>query len=214
MKDRLIIIGASGHGKVIADIAIKMKKWNTIEFLDDNKSLNTCLGLNVIGKTADYIKYINQADFFVAIGDNQTREKVQTMLEYKESSIISLIHPTAIIGLEVNVGKGTVVMAGVVINCSTEIGKGCIINTSSSIDHDIIIEDFVHISPGANLAGKVKVGKGSWIGIGSCTINNINIGRNCIIGAGSVVVKDLPENCTAMGCPAKLISINRKRILK
>ncbi|TCK93133.1 sugar O-acyltransferase (sialic acid O-acetyltransferase NeuD family) [Natranaerovirga hydrolytica] len=205
MNDKLIIIGASGHGKVVADIAIKMNKWQSIAFLDDDESIKTSMGLEVIGKTADAFTYKDEADFFVAIGNNATREKVQEKFMDEGISVVKLIHPSATIGTDVEIGIGTTVMAGVAINSSTRIGKGCIINTSSSLDHDNVIEDYVHISPGANLAGMVKVGKGSWVGIGSVISNNVNIYSRCKVGAGAVVVKDITEPGTYVGVPVRKI---------
>ncbi|NMA64614.1 MAG: acetyltransferase, partial [Clostridiaceae bacterium] len=102
-------------------------------------------------------------------------------------------------------GSGTVVMAGVVINSSTRIGKGCIINTGATIDHDNVIEDYVHISPGVNTAGTVRVGCGTWLGIGSVVSNNITVTNNCRVGAGAVVVKDITETGTYVGVPARRI---------
>ena len=205
MKDKLIIIGASGHGKVVADIAIKMNKWQSIAFLDDNESIKTSMGLVVIGKTADVFTYKDEADFFVAIGSNATREKIQEKLVDEGISMVKLIHPSAVIGTDVEIGIGSVVMAGVVINSSTRIGKGCIINTSSSLDHDNVIEDYVHISPGASLAGTVKVGKGSWLGIGSAVSNNVNVCSGCKVGAGAVVVKNITEPGTYVGVPVRRV---------
>lgn len=206
---KLLIIGASGHGKVIADIAIKMKRWDTIEFLDDNESIKDCLGCKVIGRTADALKYRNEADIFVAVGNNHTRQKIQEKLEAEGFNIPVLIHPSAIIGTDVQIEKGTVLMAGVVINSSSKIGRGCIINTGVTIDHDNNIEDFVHISPGANLAGTVRIGKNSWVGIGSVISNNISITNDCIIGAGAVVIRDITLPGTYVGVPAR--SINPKK---
>ncbi|WP_342580948.1 acetyltransferase [Ureibacillus sp. FSL W7-1570] len=205
MKNKLLIIGASGHGKVVADIALKMNKWESISFLDDNQNLKSSMGIDVIGTTKDVHKFIDSHDVIVGIGNNSTREKIQSMLEKLGASIPVLIHPSAIIGNDVEIGIGTVVMAGVVINCCTKIGKGCIINTSATIDHDNIIEDFVHISPGAHLAGTVKVGQGSWLGIGSIVRNNIIITQNVNIGAGAVVVKNITESGTYIGIPAKKV---------
>jgi len=205
MKDKLIIIGASGHGKVVADIAIKMNKWQSIAFLDDDESIKTSMGFEVIGKTADVFIYKNEADFFVAIGSNTTREKIQEKLIEQGLNVVSLIHPSAVIGTDVEIGIGSVVMAGVVINSSSRIGKGCIINTSSSLDHDNVIEDYVHISPGAGIAGTVKVGKGSWLGTGSIISNNVNICNGCIVGAGAVVVKDIAEPGTYVGVPVRRV---------
>lgn len=205
MKNKLIIIGASGHGKVVADIAIKMNKWQSIAFLDDDESIKTSIRLEVIGKTADAFTYKDEADFFVAIGNNGTRVKVQKKLIEQGLNVVSLIHPSAVIGTDVEIGIGSVVMAGVVINSSTKIGKGCIINTSSSLDHDNVIDDYVHISPGVNMAGTVKVGNGSWIGIGSVISNNVNICSGCKVGAGAVIVKDITDPGTYVGVPVRRV---------
>jgi sugar O-acyltransferase (sialic acid O-acetyltransferase NeuD family) len=205
MKDKLLIIGASGHGKVVADIAIKMNKWQSIAFLDDDESFKTSMGLEVIGKTADALIYKDEADFFVAIGSNAIREKIQEKLTNERLNVVSLIHPSAVLGNDVEIGIGTAVMAGVVINSSSRIGKGCIINTSASLDHDNVIEDYAHISPGVNMAGTVKVGKRSWLGIGSVVSNNVNICSGCKVGAGAVVVKDITEPGTYVGVPVRKI---------
>lgn len=205
MKNKLIIIGASGHGKVVADIAIKMNKWLSIAFLDDDQTIKTSMGLEVIGTTADAFTYKDEADFFVAIGSNATREKIQEKLITEGLNVVSLIHPSAVIGTDVVIGIGTVVMAGVVINCSSRIGKGCIINTSASLDHDNVIEDYVHISPGVNTAGSVGIGKGTWLGIGSVVSNNVNICSGCKVGAGAVVVKDITEPGTYVGVPVRRV---------
>lgn len=205
MKNKLIIIGASGHGKVVADIAIKMNKWQSIAFLDDDESIKTSMSLEVIGKIGDAFKYKDEASFFVAIGNNDVRKKVQEKLMEEGLNVVSLIHTSAVIGTDVEVGIGSVVMAGVVVNSSSRIGKGCIINTSSSLDHDNVIEDYVHISPGVRTAGSVGIGKGSWIGIGSVVSNNVNISSGCKVGAGAVVVKDITEPGTYVGVPVRRI---------
>jgi sugar O-acyltransferase (sialic acid O-acetyltransferase NeuD family) len=205
MKNKLLIIGASGHGKVVADIALKIGKWQSIAFLDDNENIKISLGIEVIGKSAEAFAYITDWDIFVGIGNNAIRKKLQESLELKGASIPKLIHPNAVIGEQVEVESGTAVMAGVVINCCTKIGKGCIINTGSTLDHDNIIEDFVHISPGAHLAGTVKVGQGSWLGIGSLVSNNVNIKSDCIVGAGATVIKDITESGTYVGVPARRV---------
>lgn len=207
MKDKLIIIGASGHGKVVADIAIKMNKWQSIAFLDDDEAIKTSMGLEVIGKTVDAYKYTDKADFFVALGNNAVREKVQEKLVEEGISVARLIHPSAVIGTDVEIGIGTAIMGGVVINSSTRIGKGCIINTSSSLDHDNVVNDYAHISPGVRTAGRVGVGKSTWLGIGSVISNNINICSGCKVGAGAVVVKDITEPGTYVGVPVRRVDI-------
>lgn len=210
MKDKLLIIGASGHGKVVADIALKMKKWKSIAFLDDDESIKSSIGLAVIGPSDKVLEYIDEYQVFIGIGNNATRQDIFEMLENVGANIPVIIHPNAVIGKQVEIGIGTVIMPGAIINCYTKIGKGCIINTGATLDHDNSIEDFVHISPGAHLAGNVKVGQGTWIGIGSVVSNNIRIKSDCIIGAGSVVIKDIPANCTAVGAPARAIKFREE----
>ncbi|NBI07057.1 acetyltransferase [Senegalia massiliensis] len=205
MKDKLIIIGASGHGKVVADIAIKMNKWQSIVFLDDDESIKTSLGLEIIGKTEDAFTYKYEADFFVAIGNNEIRENIQEKFIERGLNVVSLIHPEAVIGTDVEIDIGTAIMGGTVINNSTKIGKGCIVNTSASLDHDNAIEDYVHISPGVRTAGSLSIGKGTWLGIGSILSNNVKICSGCKVGAGAVVVKDITEPGTYVGVPVRRV---------
>ncbi|WP_017380770.1 acetyltransferase [Paenisporosarcina sp. TG-14] len=203
MKEKLLIIGASGHGKVVADIALKMNKWPSIAFLDDDQNIKSSLGKEVIGTINDVFKYLDNWDVFVGVGNNSMREKIQDKLETEGASIPILIHPNAVIGKHVEIAGGTVVMAGVVINCCTEIGKGCIINTGASLDHDNLIGNYVHVSPGTHLAGTVTVGQGSWLGIGSIVSNNVKIASGCKVGAGAVVIKDISEIGIYVGIPAR-----------
>jgi sugar O-acyltransferase (sialic acid O-acetyltransferase NeuD family) len=205
MKRKLLIIGAGGHGKVVADVALNMKKWEQIAFLDDGKCSQHVMGIEVIGVVSDAVKYIEECDLFVAIGNNSTRANIQELLEDAGASLPILIHPNAIIGEEVELAPGTVVMAGAVINCCTKIGKGCIINTGATVDHDNYISDFVHISPGAHTAGNVIIGHGTWLGIGSIVSNNVTVVSNCTIGAAALVIKDLEEEGTYIGVPARRI---------
>ncbi|WP_040372341.1 acetyltransferase, partial [Peribacillus psychrosaccharolyticus] len=136
MKNKLLIIGASGHGKVVADIALKMNKWKSVAFLDDNENIESTMGIEVIGKSSEAVKYLKNSDIFVGVGNNNIREKIQRKLEAEGASIPIIIHPTSVIGNQVELSSGIVVMAGAVINCCSKIGKGCIINTGATIDHD------------------------------------------------------------------------------
>lgn len=204
-KNKILIIGASGHGKVVVDIALKMNQWQQIAFLDDDETIKSSMGIDVIGKSNDAFSYIGDYDIFVAIGNNETREKIQSQLEMAGANIPTLVHPSVIIGEKVEVGTGTVVMAGAIINCCSRIGEGCIVNTGATIEHDNVIEDYVHISPGVHLAGTVSIGKSSWMGIGSVVSNNINITSGCMVGAGAVVVRNITEPGTYVGVPARKI---------
>lgn len=202
--NKLIIIGASGDGKVVADIAIK-NGYTDIAFLDDREDVIECAGFPVLGSTKEYSRYSNE-DFFVAIGDPKIRESFYQLLN--DYHIVTLIHPNAVISRRVEIGKGTVVMAGAVINSDTTIGEGCIINTCSSVDHDNRLGGFVHVAVGAHLCGTVEVGDRTWVGAGATVSNNISVCDDCLIGAGAVVVKDIKERGTYIGVPARKKKLN------
>ena len=193
---RLIIIGASGHGKVIADIA-ELNGYTDIAFLDDNSFIKECAGYPVIGKSLE----APEGAVFAAIGNAAARKYI--MEYYCGRPMPVLIHPKAVVAKDVEIGAGTVVMAGAVINPAARIGKGCIINTCSSVDHDCVVSDYVHISVGSHLCGTVSVGEGTMIGAGSTVRNNVTICSGCIIGVGTAVVKDIDKQGTYIGIPAR-----------
>ena len=197
--NRLIIIGASGHGKVVADIAV-LNGYKDIVFLDNDPEIKTCAGYPVLGP--DTMTSELDGDVFIAVGNAEIRKKL--MERDKTRSFPTLVHPSAVIAKSAEVDAGSVAMAGAVINPGARIGKGCIINTSSSVDHDCVVGDYVHISVGAHLSGTVVVGTGTWIGTGAIVSNNVNICGGCMIGAGAVVIKDITEPGTYIGVPAKL----------
>lgn len=210
-KDKLLIIGAGGHGRAAAYVAANMKRWSQIAFLNDN-DIQDMKDFKIIGRFNEVHRFKEEYDVFVAIGDNELREQLLTQLEMENASIPVLIHPSALIGEHVRLGAGTIVMAGAVIICNGTIGKGVIINTSSSIDHDGIIGDFVHISPGVHIAGDVKIGENTWICIGATVINHITIADHCTIGAGAVVINSITEKGTYVGVPARKL-IGRKELI-
>ncbi len=198
MFNRLLILGAGGHGKVVADIGLKIG-YKEIFFLDD-KAEGEVLGIKIIGKTKDAISFNDEkTDFVIAIGNNSVRKAISEKLCLP---YVSLVHPSAVIGFGTEIGEGTVVMANAAINSGAKIGKHCIINTGAIVEHDNLIEDYVHISPGVVLGGAVKVGSKAHIGIGASVKNNIEICENAVVGAGAVVVKDLKEPAVYAGVPA------------
>lgn len=190
---KVYIYGASGHGKVVADIALSCNYKNII-FIDDGENNHP-----------NFETIINDAPVALAIGDNKIREKIYNKLINSGFSVISLIHPSAVISSSATIGEGSVVMAATIVNAEAKVGKGVILNSSCVVEHDCIIEDFVHISPKVALAGDVKVGRLSHIGIGSVAIQGVRIGLKSIVGAGSVIVRDIPSFSKAYGNPAKVI---------
>ncbi len=195
-KKRLIIIGAGGHGRVVGDIA-RLNGYSKIDFLDDFSSGK------VIGKVANFVEYIEDAEFFVAIGNSSVRKAIHRKLKEQGARIVSLYHPNSVISSDAVLGEGCVVMAGAIINPNVVIGEGVIINTNSSVDHDCVVGDFSHISVGAKVCGTVNIGGCTWIGAGATVINNKNICDSCMVGAGATVVKDISSSGTYIGTPAK-----------
>ena len=202
---KLLIVGAGGHGAVVANVADEMRIYSQIAFLDDGEK-DSCLGFSVLGRVKDAAIFVGEYEFFVAIGNGTTRERIMQDLKNQGAVIATLVHPKSVVAKSVTLGEGTVVMAGAVIEPRAVIGEGCIINTSASVNHDVVLGNYTHVAVGAHVAGSVCVGARSWIGVGAAVKNNVNIGSDCIIGAGGVVVKDCIETGTYVGVPAKRIS--------
>lgn len=212
----IIIYGASGHGKVIADI-IEKSGGEVFGFVDDDQSKwgKLYIGYKILGGEEQLAKMCHPGDgggniaVIIGVGDNWTRKRIQERLAKKNTRFGTAVHPSAQIGKGVTVGEGTVIMANAVINPDTRIGCHCIINTAVTVDHDNSIGDFVHISPGAHLGGGVTVGDLTWIGLGASVINNLHIAENSIVGAGAVVIRDVEANSVVVGNPAGFLRKNQ-----
>ncbi|SMG11026.1 sugar O-acyltransferase, sialic acid O-acetyltransferase NeuD family [Marivirga sericea] len=196
----MLLFGASGHAKVIIDILLS-KGVQVKGFYDEDEAKRELWGIPVMGKTKDFKDSIEEC--IVSIGENATRKKVVSDLGDAEFGFA--IHKKSNIGSHVEIGEGTVVMAGTVINADAKIGNHVIINTCASVDHDCKVGDFAHIAPNASLCGGVEIGEGTLIGAGSTVIPLIKIGKWCTIGAGAVVVEDIPDNSIVVGNPARVI---------
>lgn len=198
----LIIIGAGSLGVMSLDVALEMKKYDEIYFLDDSKEKNSLIhGYKVIGGIKDITKInIEKYDVCIAIANNSVRKKIAT--EYK-LNYVNIIHPKAVISRLSEIGIGNIILPNVSIDPEAVIGDHVIINKNTSLGHNVVMKDFSQSSPGCQLGG--VVGEQTFIGLGATLLPNVVIGDNCIIGAGAVVVKDLPNNITAVGIPAKEI---------
>ncbi len=198
---KLAILGAGGHGLVVAEAA-RMMGWSHITFFDDSfKKIPSkyCIG----GSITDFLKVVNKfGGIHVAIGDNAAREKILKSL-YGQN-IVTIVHPSALISSDVKIGVGTSVLAGTIVSKNACLGNGVILNTGSIVDHDSYVGDFSHIAPGVSVAGNVKIGKKCLIGIGTSITNGVSIGSGTIIGVGSAVISDVPANCMSCGVPSKI----------
>lgn len=197
----VIIVGAGGHGKVVADIIEKSRDF-IVGFLDDQIT-KSVFGYRILGNIDLFQTYKKEVEFVIAIGNNTIRQHVVTIMQGVQW--YTAIHPMAVLAKDVKIGKGSVVMANAVINSSAKIGRHCIINTGAVVEHDNIIDDYVHLSPQVTLGGTVKVGKSSHIGIGAVVKNNITICSDVVVGAGGCVVKNIEKNGIYVGVPVKKI---------
>ena len=211
----LLILGAGGHAKVVAETALISGAASSVAFLDDRcTSFDACLpvlGWPVMGPLVLSLQAETVAQFdaaVVAIGHAATRLHWVQQLQGAGYYLPVLIHPTAWVSPSAQLGPASVVFAQVAVQAEASIGTGAILNTGCSVDHDAQLADGVHICPGARLAGEVKVGARSWIGIGASVIQQVSIGSDVTVGAGAAVVRDLPSSVTAVGVPARVVSSN------
>tara|TARA_Y100001978_G_scaffold84296_1_gene75632 strand:+ start:24 stop:674 length:651 start_codon:yes stop_codon:yes gene_type:complete len=216
LKNKLLILGSGGHGRVIADVAERTKFFQKISFLDDSflnsNSSKLVNSTKVIGEISQKSIKKYSSDFthaFVGIGDNKIRFNWLKILEKMGFEIPKIIDPSAEISKYAVLEKGSFINTNVVIQCNAKIQFGSILNTSCTIDHDSIIGEGTHISPGVNIAGNVNIGKFCWIGIGSKIIQNVQIGDNVTVGAGSLVLKDIRKNLKVFGSPTNIIRENK-----
>lgn len=195
----MLLYGATGHARVIID-CLESNQIPINGIFDDDISKKELLEYKVIGNYNPAL--FKDEELIISIGENEIRKKISEHVSHKFGKVV---HKSATISKYSQISEGTVVFHKSIIQNSVIIGRHVIINTSASIDHDCIIEDFAHISPNATLCGGVKVGEGTQIGAGSVVIQNINIGKWCTIGAGAVVIKDIPDYSVVVGNPGRKI---------
>lgn len=207
----LMIWGASGHAKVVADIVRRQGEYRAVAFLDDAQTADNAeefLGLPLYRKRED-IHRLREDDglehVVIAIGDCAVRLRLAQWAREQGYRLARVIHPGAVIAEDVKIGEGTVIAPGVVIAPAAVIGENVILNTSSTVDHDSIIEDGAHLCPGVHAAGRVRVGRAAWVGVGATLSNDVSVGADAFLGAGSVVVRDIPEGVLAYGVPARVV---------
>lgn len=216
MTLNVLILGAGGHAQVVADILWRMyeidRSVRPVGFLDDNASLwhKRFLDVPVRGATREIDKFPHDA-VIIAIGDNRIRCRLQDRLVRAGEKFAIARHPSAVIAPDAIIEPGAMICAGVVVNTGSKVGAHVILNTGSTIDHHNEIGDCVHIAPGVHLGGEVTVKDGAFVGIGTTIIPRIHIGEWCMIGAGSVVTKDIASHVTAVGVPARPIKHHAKK---
>ncbi len=205
--NNLLVIGAGGHGRVVADAALAAGRYDTVGFLDDRfAEYKSALGKPVLGPISAALSFLHEySDAVVAIGDNQLRLELINKLLLLGFYIPVIIHPKAAVGADIRLGPGTVILANAVVNTGSVLGIGVIVNTGATVDHDNVLGDGAHVSPGVHLAGEVSIGSFSWIGTGAVIIPQVQVGEHSIVGAGAVVIRNVPDGVTVVGVPAHIL---------
>ncbi len=202
----VIIIGGGGHAKVVASTLLKLQ-YPVLGFTDQDSTKPPLLGLPFLGSD-EIITSHDPSEVLLVNGIGSIRPgPVRSGLfnRFKDlgHSFLTLIHPDASVAAETEIGEGTLIFAGAVVQPGTRIGRNCILNTRCSVDHDCVIGDHTHIAPGATLSGAVTTGGNCHIGVGATILQGIGIGRGALVGAGSVVVRPVAAGTSVYGVPAR-----------
>jgi sugar O-acyltransferase (sialic acid O-acetyltransferase NeuD family) len=212
----VVILGSSGHASVVVDVFEKQGGYEIAGILDCFKKPGTlALGYEVLGGADDLPTIFRAkgiAGLTIAVGDNWKRMQLAAAIVnlLPDLEFVSAVHPSAQLARGVTISPGAVVMAGAVINTGARLGAHCIVNTHASVDHDCWMGDFSSVAPAVALAGGVRLGTCSAVCIGSCVAEKVTIGSHTIVGAGSTVLEDLPDEVLAVGSPARIVR-NRSR---
>ncbi len=204
---RLLIWGAGDQGTVTLDCALAMGQYGEIDFLDmKEKGHREIPGYRIHEEAKVDLEHflLSYDEVIVAVGSNELREKKITQLKSWGIPLATIVHPTAIISPSSCISQGCTLLARAVVNPNARIGIGCIVNTGAIVEHDCVVEDFVNICPGVSIAGHTRIGRKSFIGIGSTVIDDIKVGKEVVIGAGAAVIRDIPDYAVAAGVPAKI----------
>ena len=212
--EKIVIIGAGGFGRevkmLIDQINSKEALYDFVGYYDDGFTTGTIINFDkVLGSIDDLAKSKEQLSIVVAIGVPDIKRKIIEKLTGLNFSFPTIIHPSVIIGNElVTIGKGCIICAGTIITCNIEINDFVILNLMCTVGHNTQIHSYSSFMPSVNISGEVIIHEGVYVGTGAKIINQLEIGKQTIVGAGAVVSKSLPEKCTAVGIPAKPIKFH------
>ncbi|HEX8272050.1 MAG TPA: acetyltransferase [Longimicrobiaceae bacterium] len=213
----LLVWGAGGHGRVVADV-VRAAGGVVVGFVDGDPSrLGSPVdggGSILFGEEALLAHLAEHgalpagaAGVAPGIGSNAVRARLLARLGPFAAG--PLVHPAAWVSPSASLGRGTVVMAGAVVNAGARVGEGVIVNTGAVVEHDCRVGDGVHLSPRATLCGAVEVGEGSWVCAGATVIPGVRVGARATVGAGAVALRDVADDTTVAGCPAREIKKGR-----
>ncbi len=204
MKKEAIIIGYSGHSYVVIDV-LQSNGYTVLGYCDKKEKEKNPYNLCYLGDENDsaVLNAIKNTNVFIGIGDNNIRATVFKYLYSNNISCPAVAYTNSFVSLQAQIGFGSVIMPGVVINSTCKIGNAVICNSSSVIEHECVIGNYAHVASGAILAGNVTIGEKTFIGANAVIKQGVTIGSNVTIGAGAVVLKDVNDNLIIYGNPAK-----------
>lgn len=206
---KLVVWGASGHAKVVADIVRLRGDHEIVGFLDDEPTASgrEFFGSRVLGgrDRLAALRTEGVSHLVLGFGDGAARLQLAPLVRDLGYALATAIHPRAVVAASATVGAGSVIAAGAVVGPDTTIGENVIVNTLAGVDHDCVIGDGAHLAPGSRAGGWVSVAEGAWIGIGATLRDRVRVGRGSIVGAGSLVLHDLPQGVVAYGVPARVV---------
>ncbi len=204
---KLILVGGGGHCKSVINVA-ESAGFQILGILDVPENVgNKVLDYSIVGTDNQIPDYVNDAVFIVTVGhikDAALRIKLHQKIVDAGGKLATIIASTAHVSKYAQIGEGSVIMHQVVVNADAIIGRGCIINTFANIEHDASIGNYCHISTGAMINGNCVVGKETFFGSQSVMVNGIEITSGCVIGAGSLVLKNITQKGIYSGNPATL----------
>lgn len=204
MSAGIVIIGAGGHAKVCIELLRAMQRPLAC-CIGGEDAEQFCLDVPVMRGDSHLARLRDQGldEAFVAIGANAVRQRLAAQARTLGFRLVNAISPTACVSPTARLGQGVAIMAGAVVNASTRLADLVIVNTLASVDHDGDIGEAAHVAPHCGLAGNVRLGERSFLGVGSKVIPGIEIGRDVVAGAGSVIVTHVQEGARIKGVPAK-----------
>lgn len=207
---RLVLWGSSGHAMVVADIVRSTGVYEIAGMLDDlhpERRGQLVAGAPILGGREQLPLLLDRGvtHIILAIGDCSIRARLARLAVDGGFALAIAVHARAVVAPSATLGAGTVVAAGAVVNPNADIGSNCIVNTSASVDHDCVIGSGVHVGPGVHIGGGTHVGPGTWLGIGATLIDHVRVGARSIVGAGSVVTRDVPDGVVVYGVPARFV---------
>lgn len=213
MKVEVALIGDGGHSKVIRDLVQELPGCKVVALLDDKYERMALTGgvyRGPLKAVPQLIERYPDMKFAAAVGSNGVRKSIVARLGLPSERYLTLIHPTAVVSRSACIGPGTVVMAHAAVQADAKVGCHVIINTGAVVEHDTQLGDYVHAAPRATLTGSVQAGEGAMLGAAAVVIPGVSIGEWAVIGAGAAVIHPVPAYSTAVGVPARIVSVEKE----